>query len=269
MPFLLMVTAEKWYDSDGGRMGSLTRARALEWLDRWDRQQQVYIADRDERFEVIGDLVAEVAPARARILDLGCGPGSLAARLATRFPDAAVIGIDADPLLLGLADAAYGGSVRFVPADLRIPGWTDALTRDGPFDAAVSTTALHWLTAEELGAVYRDVAALLRPEGVLVNGDHIRTGAALADRFADVVRDGRAARVGHSAEKWEEWWTAARQAPELAGLLGDRDGRPLPHHVPEPATLDDHVRLLRAAGFAEVTTVWQHGDDRVLVAVAG
>jgi SAM-dependent methyltransferase len=250
-------------------MSTLPRTGALQWLDRWDRQQQVYIADRDERFAVIGDVVAEIAPSAPRIVDLGCGPGSLAARLGVRFPDATVVGVDADPLLLGLASAAYGESARFVAADLRSPGWTDALALDGPVDAFVSTTALHWLTADELAAVYREAAGALRPGGVLVNGDHIRTGRAAADRFDDAVRRGRAARVGHTAEDWEQWWDAARQAPELAGLLGERDGRPIPHHVPQPATVDDHARLLRSAGFAEVTTVWQHGDDRVLVAVLG
>src|SRR5689334_21597846 len=162
-------------------MKTLTRSRALEWLDRWDRQQQVYIADRDERFAVIGDVVAEVAPAAPRIVDLGCGPGSLAARLGTRFPDAELVGVDADPLLLGLASAAYGESVRFVAADLRRPGWTVAMPFDDPIDAFVSTTALHWLSVGELDAVYGEMAGVLRPGGVFVDGDHIRTGVAEAD----------------------------------------------------------------------------------------
>jgi hypothetical protein len=55
----------------------------------------------------------------------------------------------------------------------------------------------------------------------------------------------------------------------LAGLATETPGaaKPLDHSVPDPATLDDHVELLTAAGFAEVGTVWQHGTDRVLVAV--
>jgi trans-aconitate methyltransferase len=34
-----------------------------------------------------------------------------------------------------------------------------------PFDAVVSTTALHWLSAAELGELYRVLATLLRPGG--------------------------------------------------------------------------------------------------------
>jgi trans-aconitate methyltransferase len=34
------------------------------------------------------------------VLDLGCGPGSLAGRLAARLPTAEIIGLDQDPVLL-------------------------------------------------------------------------------------------------------------------------------------------------------------------------
>lgn len=250
-----------------------TKEQARVWLDRWDAQQQVYVADRDERFAVIGDVVAAAVPDPARIVDLGCGPGSLAVRLAERFGTATVVGVDADPLLLGLATAGHDDrtSLRFVDADLRRPGWSAALEGGGvsTVDAVVSTTALHWLTHDELERVYAEVATLLRPGGVFVDGDHFATASPVADRLAESVRRGREARVAHRAENWEQWWEAVDRAPELADLLGERGAQPLPHHVREVPTLDDHVRLLRAARFAEVTTVWQHGDDRVLVALRG
>lgn len=56
-------------------------------------------------------------------------------------------------------------------------------------------------------------------------------------------------------------------APELADLISQRGARPLEHSVPDVPTLDDHIALLQQARFAEVGPVWQHGDDRVLVAL--
>ncbi|OLT16976.1 hypothetical protein BJF78_13655 [Pseudonocardia sp. CNS-139] len=63
---------------------------AAAWIDRWDAQQTRYIADREERFAVIGDVVAHaLGPAGDPVvLDVGCGPGSLSARLAHRLPGA-------------------------------------------------------------------------------------------------------------------------------------------------------------------------------------
>jgi SAM-dependent methyltransferase len=250
-----------------------TAVEARQWLARWDRQQEFYIADREERFTVIADVVAaSVDRSDPIVIDLGAGPGSLSVRLLDRLPGAEVVAVDADPMLLGLARAAYGDTrgLTIVEHDLRDRDWVAALGLDRPAEAVVSTTALHWLTESELAAVYRASAALLRPGGVLIDGDnfgepadHPRLGA-LARR----VRDARGQRLGVlDHEDWRSWWDAAAAAPELADLAAARGIRPLDHSVPVPPTLDDHIRLLRSAGFAEVGTVWQHGDDRVLVAV--
>src|SRR5262245_4789825 len=79
------------------------------WVRRWDEQQQHYMANREERFDVILDVVAEVTGSAPRaVLDLCCGPGSLAARLLARFPDTSVLALDNDPVLMLLGQRAYG-----------------------------------------------------------------------------------------------------------------------------------------------------------------
>lgn len=250
-----------------------TTTQARNWMDRWDRQQEFYIADREERFAVIADVVAAVAGRPdPLILDLGAGPGSLSVRLLDRLPTASVVAVDADPLLLGLAGAAYGdrAGLRIASHDLRTTGWAAALALPRPADAVVSTTALHWLTRPQLAAVYRDCAALLRAGGALVNGDHLAEAAG-RPRLTQLTRqiaEARAARVGvNPSEDWESWWQAVGSAPELAELVSERGARPIEHSVPNVPTLDDHILLLQQAGFAEVGPVWQHGDDRVLVAL--
>src|SRR5262249_43748649 len=208
-----------------------------------------------------------VCGAEPLVVDLGVGPGSLAIRLLDRLPGAHVVGIDADPLLLGLARSAHRNrhGLRLVDHDLRMPGWLDALRLDRAPDAVVSTTALHWLTSAELAELYAACAGALRPGGVLVNGDHLHDGAArpVLDSVTRVVRERRAARVGTARdEDWQAWWDAARQAPELADLTAMRGQHGVEHEVDVAATFDDHVAALRRAGVAEAGTVWQHGDDR-------
>jgi trans-aconitate methyltransferase len=250
-----------------------TPVQARHWLERWDRQQEFYIADREERFAVIADVVEAASERRnPLVVDLGAGPGSLSVRLLDRLPAAQVVAVDADPMLTGLARAAHGErrNLRIVEQDLRTPGWVDALRLPRAADAVISTTALHWLTERELAAVYRASARLLRRGGVLVNGDHMDEPATRSQLGAllHTVHDRRAARAAVlDNEDWQAWWSAAAQAPELADLTGKGQAHPLDHNVPEPPALDDHVRLLHEAGFAEVGTVWQHGHDRVLVAV--
>lgn len=251
-------------------MTTVTQAR--QWLDRWDRQQEQYLADREQRFTVIGDVLAAVLDRDdPLVLDLGAGPGSLSARLMDRWPRASVVAIDADPLLLGLAELAYRRpGFRTVEYDLRTDGWVQALGLARAPDAIVSTTALHWLTLPELGSVYARCGELLAAGGVFVNGDHLSDAPnwprlAAAARAVQAAHDDRLGRGG--ADHWGQWWQAVEAAPELAELRRGRPAIPISHTVPDVPGLHAHCQLLRDAGFSEVGTVWQHGEDRVLVAM--
>jgi SAM-dependent methyltransferase len=258
-------------------------AAARHWVDRWDSQQQGYLPDREERFTVLIDTV-EAAAGRPDplILDLGCGPGSLATRLLDRIPGATVVAIDADPVLLTLGQraAADRPGLRFVDQNLRTAGWTGALGLDRPADAAVSTTALHWLPEPDLAAMYAELATVLRPGGVLLNGDHLAEDEAVTPTLARLgsalieAEEQRCFPDGHPAdppENWAEWWTAVLADPDLAPAVAVRESRHYSsdHHGSESRWLHTHVAALRSAGFAEIGTLWQRGSNRLLCAIAG
>jgi SAM-dependent methyltransferase len=252
-----------------------TLEQARQWLDRWDRQQEHYMPDREERFQVVCDVVAAaVDRPDPVVVDLGAGPGSLSTRVLDRLPAAQVYAVDADPLLLGLARIAHADrpGLRIVEHDLRDAGWVTALGADLPtgVDAIVSTTALHWLTRDELMVLYRTCAGLLRPGGVLVDADHFDEQPN-SPRLRDLTREvaaARGARAGTDGnEDWAAWWDAAAGAAELAAFTSERGVRPIDHSVADAPTLVGHRALLRDAGFSEAGTVWQFGHDRVLVAV--
>ncbi len=205
----------------------LDPSAARDWIARWDRQQEVYLADREGRFTALIDAVeAGTGRPDPLVLDLGCGPGSLAVRLLNRIPNATVIAVDADPVTLSLGQAAYEDvpGLRFLDVDLRASGWQAGLGLDPgrPVDAVVSTTALHWLTAAELHELYRVVASLLRPGGLFLDGDHLRLDESedpVLARLDQVLEE----REGHrrfpdgfaGREDWGQWWRAATADPAL------------------------------------------------------
>jgi SAM-dependent methyltransferase len=255
---------------------------ARAWIDRWDAQQEVYMPDREERFTALIDAVAETAGRHdPLVIDLGCGPGSLAVRLLGQIPGAVVVAVDVDPLLLGLGQAAQAadpartaGLVRFVELDLAVPGWSASLGIDRPVDAVVSTTALHWLRPDALSAMYAEIAPLLRAGGLLLNGDHLSEDEEVAPTLARLGRalnereELRRAPQGRP-ENWTAWWDAALADAALASLAAERERRLVDreHHGSASGRLAVHVDALRAAGFAEVGTLWQRGDNRLLCAV--
>ena len=258
----------------------LDPSAARDWIARWDRQQETYLADREDRFTALIDAV-EAAAGRPDplVLDLGCGPGSLAVRLLARLPRATVVAVDADPVTLSLGRAAYGDlpGLRFRDVDLRSSGWETGLGLEPgrQLDAVVSTTALHWLSAAELRDAYRVLATLLRPGGLFLDGDHLRrdetenpvlTGV---ERTLEEREDQRRFPDGHAdgAEDWKQWWQAVAADPALAATAAERERRAVHHHGPESTFLAAHLGALRAAGFAEVGTIWQRGSNRILAAV--
>ncbi len=258
-------------------MPELDRDTARDWIERWDRQQEESLPDREDRFTALIDAVEEGTGRQdPLVLDLGCGPGSLAVRLLDRMPSATVIGIDADPVSLALGQAAYFGrpGLHLVDEDLRVPGWSGRLGLDRPADAAVSTTALHWLHEPELRTLYAELATVLAPGGLLLNGDHFSLDAKQAPTLARLDQalrqreDLRRFPAGHS-ESWSGWWEAVAADPLLSHRLAERDRRRVTagHHDSESTHLATHVEALEAAGFAEIGTLWQRGDNRLLCAV--
>ncbi len=123
------------------------------WVERWDRMQERYLVRRDERIKLLVRLVQESVSPVSRVLDLGCGTGSLMQPFLDAFPEAEVFGVDFDPVLLPLAQQRlrpYGARSRLILADLRSEGWRAELPET--FDAVISATALHLLTEVQLFA---------------------------------------------------------------------------------------------------------------------
>ncbi|SOD62966.1 Methyltransferase domain-containing protein [Streptomyces zhaozhouensis] len=248
----------------------VSMATAEYWVERWERQQRRYAIHREERFAVLAD-VAEYATrdlARPLLVDLGCGPGSLAARLAGRLPAAEIVAVDRDPLLLELARTHRPDAARYVEAVLGADGWTEALRLDRAPDAVLTATALHCLSERTLELTYRQLGELLRPGGMLVNADHFPADAAEVSGLAAHLGDRRmAAALEGDTPDWAAWWREAALDPELAHAFEERARRQPPEGEGGNAlTFADHARLLRAAGFRSVSCVWQYGVSRVLVA---
>ncbi|WP_129843532.1 class I SAM-dependent methyltransferase [Streptomyces sp. RFCAC02] len=250
----------------------VSMATAEYWVDRWERQQRRYAIGREERFSVIADVVEYVTRDRPAplLVDLGCGPGSLAARIARRVPRAGIVAVDRDPLLLELARTHHADAARYVEAELGGTGWIDALGIDRAPDAVLSATALHCLPVHALALTYRQAAALLRPGGVLVNADHFPDDDARGADLAAYVGSRRmASALAGDEPDWESWWREAARDPELADAFAARGRCTGTEDGPgNDLSLADHVRLLREAGFRSVSTVWQYGESRVLVAFA-
>jgi trans-aconitate methyltransferase len=244
------------------------------WLQRWDVQQTGYLPHREARFTAMLDVLESLLPEDFLALDLACGPGAISQRLLTRFPNARCIALDFDPVLLAMGQGALGtmgGRLRWVEADLMRAEWLKQV--DGqPVHAVLSTTALHWLSTEHLTRVYRQLGQLVRPGGVVLNGDHLKFAPAMAtfQSVADAVkaRNQEEAFMHRGLENWAQWWEAVAAEPAFQELLAERQRRFAWQVADSHAPIYDlHEAALRDAGFHQVGVIWQYMDNRVLMAV--
>lgn len=100
-----------------------------------------------------------------RVLDLGCGTGTLAILAKERAPNAAVVGLDGDPKILDLARGkaeAAGAEVSFDHAYS-----TDLPYDSDSFDRVLSTLFFHHLSTDDKRTTLEEIARVLKPGGQL------------------------------------------------------------------------------------------------------
>lgn len=114
--------------------------------------------------ELADALVLELGfDGRGRLLDVGCGPGSLTLVLAPRFEQ--VIGLDADPQMLA------EGQRRADAAQIANVGWVHRRAEDlspdlGLFQVATLAQSFHWMNRERVAGLVR---GMLTADGALVH----------------------------------------------------------------------------------------------------
>jgi trans-aconitate 2-methyltransferase len=99
-----------------------------------------------------------------RVIDIGCGDGSMTAAIASRVPKGAVTGVDSSEEMIRFAKKQFPSrlypNLSFVCMDARNLAFTEE------FDVAFSNAALHWITDHR--PVLAGIACALCSGGMLV-----------------------------------------------------------------------------------------------------
>lgn len=143
---------------------------ATETSGTWQPDQyERFAAERAQPFYDLLGLVQGAGP--DRVVDLGCGTGSLTAELHGRLGAGTTLGIDNSPEMLARAADVGVDGVTFEEGDIGAFGPDTA----GEFDVIFSNAALHWVPDHR--SVLRQWTLALRPGGQLAvqvpaNADH-------------------------------------------------------------------------------------------------
>jgi SAM-dependent methyltransferase len=138
-----------------------------DYVDDWIDGAASHDAQRRPLLRQVAGLLPFSPDAAVRVLDLGGGYGEFSAQVLDLFSQARVCLADYSAPMIERAQqrlASFGDRVQYRVCDLRDPAWPALV--GGPFDAVVSTLAIHNLgEPAAIRRVFADVAGLLGPGG--------------------------------------------------------------------------------------------------------
>ena len=181
---------------------------------------------------------------RGRLLDVGCGPGTVALRVAHLFEE--VVGLDPD------ADMLVEAERRAAELGITDARWVCALAEElpaglGTFRVATFAQSFHWMDRDRVAAVVRD---MLEPDGVFVQVSTGSTGGLSSNQDGLPYPSPPDAAIAGLVQRYLGPMRRAGQGVLAYGTPGDEAGV-----------------LRRAGGFSEAEIVPLGGGD-ILVRTA-
>ena len=239
-----------------------------QWFARWEAMQNCYVPQRLHRFDLMLRLPDPPTEGEVRILDLGCGLGSVAFRALRRYPRAQVVAVDWNPVLLDMgrrmAETKSESRIQFTQADIREPGWW--ADHDGAFDLVLSANALHWLNATHLAEIYQRIYRALRSSGWFLNSDHVASDYPETQaRYRQLLQaHQRAALHTANADDWDGFWQALSREMGQSDLLAQHNEAEIWEGSEDGQPRQFHLDTLRACGFERIEFHWQEMGEAII-----
>jgi len=174
--------------------------------------------------------------AAIRIIDLGCGTGTVAKRLGDKFPNSTIVCLDIASKMIEIAKYKMSGrkNTEFIVGDF------SKIEFKEPFDVVVSSLALHHIqTDEEKKEFYTKIYKVLTNSGQFLNADVV---LATTDYQQNI-----------NMNRWIDYMNKSVPMDEI-------QQRWLPAHKTEdrPSILMEQLKWLDEIGFENVDVIWKY-----------
>jgi tRNA (cmo5U34)-methyltransferase len=171
-----------------------------------------------------------------KVIDLGCGTGTVSKLVKSVFPDAVITCLDVAEHMIEMAKKKLSGlsDIKYKIEDF------NHFNFDNKYNVAISSLSLHHLvTDKDKKNFYRRIYKALTPEGVFYNADNV-----IASN--DYLQ-------GFYMNKWKEFMRKSISEEEI-------ENNWIPRYYVEdrPAKLPDQLIWLKEIGFTDVDVIWKY-----------
>jgi len=183
--------------------------------------------------------------AQIKVIDLGCGTGTIAKKISDRFKNSTIACLDIAANMIEMAQLKLAGhpKTEFINVDFSKIDFTEK------FDVVVSSLALHHLeTDKQKKDFYRRIFDNLKTNGIFVNADVVLGSS---DYWQDL-----------NMQKWIDYMNHSVSMEEIQNNW-------IPKYKSEdrPAILIDQIQWLKEIGFKKVDVIWKYFNFSVYGAI--
>ena len=201
-------------------------------VEGYDEHMLANVGGCKEGYRKMAELVPETTKC---LLDLGCGTGLELDEIFKTLPDISVTGIDLTQSMLDkLKEKHPDKSLELICGDY----FTEKFETD-KYDCAVSFQTMHHFTHEKKIRLYEKIRKALTQSGCYIECDYM------------VV----------AQEEEDHWFAENERIRKAQDIPADAF-----YHYDTPCTIDNQIRLLKAAGFSSVEKVFRVENTTILVA---
>ncbi|MGF7119492.1 class I SAM-dependent methyltransferase [Methanobacterium oryzae] len=189
--------------------------------------------------EMINALISSIPFNREdsiKVLDLGCGTGTISKNLKEKFPNAKVSCLDLAENMIEMAKIKLNkyNDIHYITGDFYHFKFSEK------YDVIISSLALHHLvTDEDKKEFFAKIYEALNPDGAFFN--------------ADVVLGSNEYLQNLYLEKWKEFMNQSVSMEEI-----EKKWIPTAEEEDNPAKLIDQLNWLQDIGFKDIDVIWKY-----------
>ncbi len=216
-----------------------------EEAQQYDSNIRNLIPHYDQMVEAVVNAISFNCSAAIDVIDLGCGTGTIARSVKNTFPKARITCLDIADNMLQMAQFKLSDApdTEYINDDFY------RFSFDKQYDVVVSSLALHHLvTPDDKSDFYKKIYSGLKSGGMLVNADSVLASTETLQNMY--------------MQQWKSFMYKNVSEREV-------ESKWIPKYYEEdrPASLIEHLDMLREIGFAAVDVIWKYYNYAVFAAM--